>query len=177
MLSLLHKVPPLGGCLSLQSEFKCLILCVSRSAFVCTLTGLDSNKWDKKINRRQWEWVCVCASMNANYYVCMCVCVQLESVEAELSCSGPRPDWIEQGMKEKDKRWEEKRWKRVTDHCAEQNIVLLITVRRLCLFLGLYTPVWEHLYSSKYMDVCINAILLLHFVVTSPYKDFLSLPW
>lgn len=43
--------------------------------------------------------------VHVNYFVC----VQLAPVEAELSCSGPGPDWIERGMKERHKRQEEKR--------------------------------------------------------------------
>lgn len=51
------------------------------------------------------ECGCACVRMQIVLRLCVCVCVQLES---ELSCSGPRPDGIEQGMKEKDKRWVEK---------------------------------------------------------------------
>lgn len=128
MLSLLHKVPPLGGCVSLQAEFKCLIFCVSRSAFVCTLKGLDSNKWKKKINRRQCikvlrvcacVWVCVWSCVQAWIQIISCVCVCV-LVEAELSCSGPGPDGIERGMKGKDKRRGEERWKRESDRCGER---------------------------------------------------------
>lgn len=134
MLSLFHKVPPLRERVSLQLEFKCLIFCVSRSASVCTLKGLDSNKWDKKINRRQCmkygEWMCGCACAWMQI-VCVCVCVQLES-QPELSCSGPRPNGIEQGMKEKDKRRVQKKVKEGdrslcrAEHCSldhSQNVV------------------------------------------------------
>lgn len=126
---------PTRRCVSLQSEFKFLIFCVSRSAFVCTVKGLDSNKWEKKINRRQCMkcWRCVCVCMLAWMQICVCVCFQLE---AERSCSGPGPDGIERGMKEKDKTWGEKRWKRETNHCAERNNVLLITVRRVCAYVS-----------------------------------------
>lgn len=46
----------------------------------------------------------MCRGMNANYYVC----VQLESVEGELSCSGPGPNGTERGMKAKIKDSERK---------------------------------------------------------------------
>lgn len=42
--------------------------------------------------------MCVCGKHECKL-LCVksaCVCVQLESVEAELSCSGPGPDGIEQ---------------------------------------------------------------------------------
>lgn len=47
---------------------------------------------------RVYVWSCVCK------HECKLLCVKLESVEGELSCSGPRPNEIERGMKEKENR-------------------------------------------------------------------------
>lgn len=117
MLSLRHKVPPLGGCVSLQAEFKCLIFCVSRSAFVCTLKGLDSNKWKKKINRRQcmkcWGsvcvWSCVCERESKLLSVsCLCVsnCSQWrQSSAARVPGPGARRD----GARDERERWKAER--------------------------------------------------------------------
>lgn len=110
------RFPHSEGCVSLQSEFKCLIFCVSRSAFVCTLKGLDSNKWGKKINRRQCmkcsECVCVCVWKTWMQIIvckeCVCVCpTGVGGGRAQLLGSRAWWDWAK-GWKRKIKDGERK---------------------------------------------------------------------
>lgn len=99
--------PRLGGSVSLQSQFKCLIFGVSRSAFVCALKGLGSNKWEKKINRRQYMKCRGFANVNANYCLSLCE-----------SDSGLEPDGTERRMKGGDKRWTREVSRHRAGHCS-----------------------------------------------------------
>lgn len=115
MLSLLHKVPPLGGCVSLQSEFKCLIFCVSRLESVRTRNGvlIQTNEGRKLIGRQMYEVsrVRVCAGADANLLsalwarVCVCVCASDWSRRRRSSAARvPSLMGLSGGMKGGDKR-------------------------------------------------------------------------
>lgn len=142
MLSLRHKVPPpLGGSISLQSAFKCLIFCVSRLAFVHTLKVPDFffflKSQGRKINRGDiWTFeqvtsacvracVCLCVYQSECKWLCVCVTKWRQSSAARVPDQrGPSKGW-----KGQRKRWDEERWRRETDQCTQRNVAPLTSIR------------------------------------------------
>lgn len=100
------------------------------------------------------ECVCVCGKHECKLLCVKSVCVCVSNWSRWRQSSAARVPGLmglSKGMKEEDKRRGEKRWKRETDHWAERNIVLLITVRRfLCVYVTVRFKIYGCLRQSSF---------------------------